>query len=357
MAQPGRGRAPRRLRGRRDPGSGRRRAGRLRRSTVSSRPAATTMRSSSPATSAREGRAAPVGAWRGCDRLRTTALALVRPADLAVGGASTTCCSATSPARAHRRRAGTSQGSGGRVAVPEPLARAHDLAPGDELRVRGTQEQVGALVNQPDGGAAPVPAGPRITLRVVGSAARRLTSACRARSVGVLLLQRAFVVAHGEQIGDFSGPTGGVLFVRLTDGGRASQFLDEARSRRGRTDRRCRPCSPDRGWRAGLGRPARDRRVRVRCGRGHCRSDRARARSDGRSHCSPPGRRRCAISGWHGRCTVGADGAGPGRGRRRGRRRDRRRVGSFPAHAVRGRGNADPIRGCTSTRSCSSAAN
>ena len=99
-------------------------------------------------------------------------------------------------------------------------SRAHDLAPGDELRVRGfTQEQVDALVNQPDGGAAPVPAGPRITLRVVGISRTPTDLSLQGSVGGVLLLPRAFVVAHGEQIGDFSGPTGGVLFVRLTDGG------------------------------------------------------------------------------------------------------------------------------------------
>ena len=34
----------------------------------------------------------------------------------------------------------------------------------------------------------------------------------------VLMVQRSFVEKYGKEIGTFSGETGGVLFVRLTDG-------------------------------------------------------------------------------------------------------------------------------------------
>ena len=218
MAQPGRGRAPRRLRGRRDPGSGRRRAGRLRRSTVSSdqpQPRCARLRQRHHA---REGRAAPVGAWRGCDRLRTTARARApgRRVPRRRRSHSTTCCSATSPARASSK-GGHQPGSGGRcgsrAAARMTWRRVTNCA---FAALQGAGRRVGEPA---DGGAAPVPAGPRITLRVVGISRTPTDLSLQGSVGGVLLLPRAFVVAHGEQIGDFSVRPAACSSSRLTDGG------------------------------------------------------------------------------------------------------------------------------------------
>lgn len=102
------------------------------------------------------------------------------------------------------------------VVVPEPLARQAGLRVGDRLPVQGyTPEQVGNLESNEQ---PPPPEGPKATLRVVGISRLPIDLSLQGRAGGVLIMQRSFVEKYGKDIGNFSGETGGVLFVRLTDG-------------------------------------------------------------------------------------------------------------------------------------------
>ncbi len=67
------------------------------------------------------------------------------------------------------------------VVIGEPLARSSGLGPGDTLRLQSfTQDQVDEL--DPNATELPAPAGPEVTLRVVGVSRSRSTSACRGRT-------------------------------------------------------------------------------------------------------------------------------------------------------------------------------
>ena len=103
------------------------------------------------------------------------------------------------------------------VVVPEPLARQTGLRTGDALPVRSfTQAQIGGITS--DSSNLPEPAGPKARLRVVGISRLPLDLSLQGRAGGVLIVQRSFVEKYGADIGNFSGESGGVLFVRLTDG-------------------------------------------------------------------------------------------------------------------------------------------
>lgn len=115
------------------------------------------------------------------------------------------------------------------VVVPEPLARDAGLEPGDTLPVRGyTQEQIGELSSSSSD--LPEPAGPAARLRVVGISRLPIDLSLQGRAGGVLILQRSFVEKYGPDIGNFSGESGGVLFVRLADGpAGVDRFLGQLR--------------------------------------------------------------------------------------------------------------------------------
>jgi hypothetical protein len=117
------------------------------------------------------------------------------------------------------------------VLVPEPLARQTRLRVGDTLPVQGfTPAQVSSLASDTSDSDLPKPAGPKARLRVVGIGRLPIDLSLQGRAGGVLILQRSFVKKYGSQIGNFSGETGGVLFVRLTDGeAGVDRFLRRAR--------------------------------------------------------------------------------------------------------------------------------
>lgn len=146
-------------------------------------------------------------------------LALVRPDGdfLAVGGAvDDTLFRDVNRLRLVRGR-DTAPGATDEVVLGEPLAEASHLGVGDTLAVRSfTQAQVDNGDAAVDGA---VPAGPDVQLRVVGISRSPLDLSLQGLAGGVLLLPRPFVDAYGGDIGNFSGRSGGVLFVRLADGG------------------------------------------------------------------------------------------------------------------------------------------
>jgi hypothetical protein len=116
------------------------------------------------------------------------------------------------------------------VVVPEPLARQAHIRTGDVVPVQGfSPEQIGTIVsgsNEP----LPKPDGPQVQLRVVGISRLPIDLSLQGRAGGVLIVQRAFVEKYGADIGNFSGETGGVLFVRLSDGGEGvDRFLGQLR--------------------------------------------------------------------------------------------------------------------------------
>lgn len=117
------------------------------------------------------------------------------------------------------------------VVVGEALARTQHLAPGDRLPVASyTQAQIDRLQNDERNGAPP-PLGPHVVLRVVGISRSPIDLSLQGAEGGLLLLPRAFVEKYGGRIGNFSGPTGGVLLVRLRDGAAGvPRFLREARA-------------------------------------------------------------------------------------------------------------------------------
>lgn len=123
------------------------------------------------------------------------------------------------------------RGAADEVVVPEPIARANGLAPGDVLTLRSfTQDQVDALVGGPASDAVPEPAGPRVVLRVVGVSRTPIDLSLQGTAGGVLLLPRPFVERHGDEIGNFSGPAGAVLMARLDDGSAGvPRFLGQLR--------------------------------------------------------------------------------------------------------------------------------
>jgi FtsX-like permease family len=103
------------------------------------------------------------------------------------------------------------------VVLPEPLARSARLGVGGSLKLRSyTPNQIAALATSTE--QTPAPAGPTLSLRIVGISRSPLDLSLQGGEGGVLYLPRAFVERYGAVIGNFSGAHGGVLLVRLTNG-------------------------------------------------------------------------------------------------------------------------------------------
>jgi hypothetical protein len=118
------------------------------------------------------------------------------------------------------------------VVVPEPLAEASRLRPGDRLPIQSYAPDQFELADPSL--PTPKPKGPALQLRVVGISRSPLDLSLQGQAGGVLLLQRSFTEKYGTRIGDFSGPKGGVLLVRLTDGqAGVHRFLDQLRRQLG----------------------------------------------------------------------------------------------------------------------------
>jgi hypothetical protein len=124
-------------------------------------------------------------------------------------------------------------GATDQVVLPEALARTLDLSVGDTLRLRSyTQEEMDAIQH---GQAVAAPGGPRFALRVVGVSRMPLDLSLQGAAGGVLVLPRAFIEQYGAQIGNYSGPHGAVLLVRLTRGSAGvDRFLAQLRHVLGR---------------------------------------------------------------------------------------------------------------------------
>ena len=222
--------------------------------------------------------------------------------------------------------------------MPEPLARAGDVAIGDTITLRAyTQDQIDAVLI---GGAFPEKAeGPRVPLRVVGITREPQDLSIQGSGGGVLYTTREFVRRYDDQIGTFAHA---VLLVRVTDDAAGRAFVQEARKLvaplgqsgefqvqpPSETEGAVQQSIDVLGQRAlgvrARGRVGRDRRhrdraapVRRRLGRGCACAARARRHA--------PGARRGARAA-----------ARSGGGRRRDRRR-RRRVVGVAAHAARHR--------------------
>jgi hypothetical protein len=102
------------------------------------------------------------------------------------------------------------------VALGEAFARDNHLDVGDRFPVRGfTPAQVARMTSGKDPG--PV-AGPLVALRVVGISRSPFDLTLQSESGGVFLLPRAFVEKYGDRFGNWYGPDGGALLVRLRDG-------------------------------------------------------------------------------------------------------------------------------------------
>src|SRR5262249_33988581 len=107
-------------------------------------------------------------------------------------------------------------GATDQVVLPEALARRLGLSVGDTLHLLSyTQEEVDAVRH---GGAVDAPGGPRFALRVVGVSRMPLDLSLQGAAGGVMILPRAFSEQYGADIGNYSGPHGAVLLVRLTRG-------------------------------------------------------------------------------------------------------------------------------------------
>ena len=188
---------------------------------------------------------------------------------------------------AHRRRAGRR----GRevpeeVVVPEPLARQTHLKVGDALPVQGySPEQLAAISRDTTQRAPEARRARRCSCGWSGISRLPIDLSLQGRAGGVLILQRSFVEKYGAGIGNFSGETGGVLFVRLTDGGAGvDRFLGQLRRRARPAELRRRPRGAEHRGHPGLDRHPRRRHPRVRRDRGRRGPHRARA------HHQPPGR-------------------------------------------------------------------
>lgn len=123
-------------------------------------------------------------------------------------------------------------GAADEVVIGEPLARSSGLRVGQVLNLRTfTQAQIRSLIR----GESPVPAGPRVRLRVVGISRSPGDLSLQGSAGGLLLLSTDFVRKYGSRIGNFSGPHGGVLLARLTDhAAGVPRFLRQAREVLGR---------------------------------------------------------------------------------------------------------------------------
>ena len=105
-------------------------------------------------------------------------------------------------------------GAADEVVIGEPLARASRLRVGQTLDLNSyTPAQVASLAHENVG----KPLGPRIALRVVGISRSPSDLSLQGSAGGLLLLSKDFVDKYGHAIGNFSGPHGGVLLVRLRD--------------------------------------------------------------------------------------------------------------------------------------------
>ncbi|MGH9135888.1 MAG: FtsX-like permease family protein [Acidimicrobiales bacterium] len=108
------------------------------------------------------------------------------------------------------------EGAAEEVAVGEAFAGSSGLRVGDELPVAAyTQEQFEQLR---EGFGPGDPAGPRISLRVVGISRSPDDLNLQASAGGVLVLPRAFVEKYGDRVGSWYGQDGAVLGVVLTQG-------------------------------------------------------------------------------------------------------------------------------------------
>jgi hypothetical protein len=114
------------------------------------------------------------------------------------------------------------------VVIGEALAQKAHLGVGDIVPVKSyAPSQVAASQN---GAELSPPAGPNVQLRVVGISRAPIDLGLQGSEGGVLLLSRAFVEKYGAEIGNFSGPRGGVLLVRLRDGeAGVDRFLGQLR--------------------------------------------------------------------------------------------------------------------------------
>src|SRR5215471_19000080 len=119
-------------------------------------------------------------------------------------------------------------GAANEVVIDEPLAHASRLSVGQTLDIDSyTPDQTAKLARDEQVGK---PAGPRITLRVVGISRSPSDLSLQGSVGGVLLLSRDFVSKYGRAIGNYSGPHSAVLSVRLRDhAAGVPEFLRQAR--------------------------------------------------------------------------------------------------------------------------------
>jgi putative ABC transport system permease protein len=124
-------------------------------------------------------------------------------------------------------------GASDEVVIGEPLARASGLHVGQLLDLNSyTPAQARGLARDEDVGK---PLGPRLALRVVGISRSPSDLSLQGSAGGLLLLTKSFVDKYGHAIGNFSGPHGAVLLVRLRDHAAGVRgFLGEARDVLGR---------------------------------------------------------------------------------------------------------------------------
>jgi putative ABC transport system permease protein len=112
----------------------------------------------------------------------------------------------------------TAPGAAEELVIGEPMARANHLDVGDTLAVRGlTQADVDVVRAGKDIAAAH---GPRVRLHIVGISRTPSDLTLQSVSGGVLIVPSAFIDKYWDRVGNFYGPDGGLLPVRLRSGPR-----------------------------------------------------------------------------------------------------------------------------------------
>src|SRR4051794_40789530 len=109
----------------------------------------------------------------------------------------------------------TAPGAADEVVLGEPFARLIHRGVGDTLHVASYSQAVVDQIRQ--GKTPPRPRGPGLRLHIVGISRAPSDLSLQGVTGGTFLLSRAFVEKYGDRIGDFYGPQGGILLVRLAD--------------------------------------------------------------------------------------------------------------------------------------------
>ena len=122
----------------------------------------------------------------------------------------------------------TRRGAAEEVVIGETFARGSGLHVGDSLPIRSyTPDQTLVITS---GTEVTDPQGPRVRLRVVGISRSPSDLSLQGQVGGELFLSRAFVRKYGSSIGNYYGPHGAVLGVRLERGAAGvPHFLQQLR--------------------------------------------------------------------------------------------------------------------------------